>query len=144
MLAVYLRLVETYTREELIDLLLRRVSQLGLQTVWLVPGVGPVKLETPGRNAGLIYCEIKQGRAGKCQYFLAEEFIRYLVRRFACYICRKSAMTLPKICTLLTIIGGNAGFSGCKRILSPSTKKRFTVASSSSRATTISPASACS
>jgi hypothetical protein len=34
-------------------------TKLGLQTVWLAPGVGPVKIETPHGIAELIDYEIK-------------------------------------------------------------------------------------
>ena len=54
-----LEALESVTREELTDLLKRLVPKLGLRTVWLAPGVGPVKIETPNGIAELIDYEIK-------------------------------------------------------------------------------------
>ena len=51
--------VESAIREELTDLLKRLVPKLGLQTVWLAPGVGPVKIEGAEGTAVLIDYEIK-------------------------------------------------------------------------------------
>ena len=56
---VYLETVESEIREELNDLLMHLMPKLGLQTVWLAPGVGPVKIETPNGIAELIDYEIK-------------------------------------------------------------------------------------
>ncbi|MDE0300943.1 MAG: hypothetical protein OXN17_20105 [Candidatus Poribacteria bacterium] len=46
-------------RDELADLLANLMPRLGLQTMWLAPGVGPVKIETPNGIAELIDYEIK-------------------------------------------------------------------------------------
>ena len=46
-------------RDELTDLLAYLMPKLGLQTVWLAPGVGPVKIETPNGIAELIDYNIK-------------------------------------------------------------------------------------
>ena len=56
---VNLETVESEIREELNDLLMHLMPKLGLQTVWLAPGVGPVKIETPNGIAELIDYEIK-------------------------------------------------------------------------------------
>ena len=56
---VYLETVESEIREELNDLLMHLTTKLELQTVWLAPGVGPVKIETPNGIAELIDYEIK-------------------------------------------------------------------------------------
>ena len=56
---VYLETVESEIREELNDLLMHLTTKLELQTVWLAPGVGPVKIETPDGIAELIDYEIK-------------------------------------------------------------------------------------
>ena len=56
---VYLETVESEIRKELIDLLMHLTSNLELQTVWLAPGVGPVKIETPNGIAELIDYDIK-------------------------------------------------------------------------------------
>ena len=56
---VYLETVESEIRKELTDLLMHLTSNLELQTVWLAPGVGPVKIETPNGIAELIDYEIK-------------------------------------------------------------------------------------
>jgi hypothetical protein len=55
-----------------------------------------------------------------------------------------SPTTRPSTLTSLLRIGSIASFSGCRRMWSGSRKKRFTVASSPSRATTISPSRAVS
>ena len=54
-----LEALESETREELTDLLMHLMPKLGLQTVWLAPGIGPVKIETPNGIAELIDYEIK-------------------------------------------------------------------------------------
>ncbi|MDE0503026.1 MAG: hypothetical protein OXI86_03015, partial [Candidatus Poribacteria bacterium] len=59
MLIAYRKTVESDIREELTDLLMHLTSKLELQTVWLAPGVGPVKIETPNGIAELIDYEIK-------------------------------------------------------------------------------------
>ena len=46
-------------RDELTDQLAYLMPKLGLHTVWLAPGVGPVKIETPDGMAELIDYEIK-------------------------------------------------------------------------------------
>ncbi|MDE0300317.1 MAG: hypothetical protein OXN17_16900 [Candidatus Poribacteria bacterium] len=48
--------------KELNDLLSDLVPKLGLQTMWLAPGVGPVKIETPGGYAELIDYQIVPAR----------------------------------------------------------------------------------
>ena len=50
--------VESVTREELTDLLTHLIPKLGLHTVWLAPGVGPVKIETLDGIAELIDYEM--------------------------------------------------------------------------------------
>ena len=40
----HLEAMESVTREELTDLLMHLMPKLGLQTVWLAPGVGPIKI----------------------------------------------------------------------------------------------------
>ena len=57
----YLEAVESEIREELTDLLTHLMPKLGLETVWLAPGVGAVKIETPNGIAELIDYEIKKG-----------------------------------------------------------------------------------
>ena len=54
-----LKVMESTLRNELTDLLAYLMPKLGLQTVWLAPGVGPVKIETPKGIAELIDYEIK-------------------------------------------------------------------------------------
>ena len=54
-----LKVMESTLRDELTDLLAYLMPKLGLQTVWLAPGVGPVKMETPKGVAELIDYEIK-------------------------------------------------------------------------------------
>ncbi len=55
----YLKTVESDIREELTDLSMHLTTKLELQTVWLAPWVGPVKIETPNGIAELIDYEIK-------------------------------------------------------------------------------------
>ena len=55
----YRKTVESDVREELTDLLMHLTSKLELHTVWLAPGVGPVKLETRNGTAELIDYAIK-------------------------------------------------------------------------------------
>ena len=55
-----LKAVESEIREELTDLLTHLMPKLGLRTVWLAPGVGPVKIETPNGIAELIDYDIKE------------------------------------------------------------------------------------
>ena len=50
---------ELTLHDELTDVLNYLVPKLGLQTVWLAPGVGPVKIETPNGIAELIDYEIE-------------------------------------------------------------------------------------
>ena len=57
-------LLEANIGEELITLVTNLVPKLGLQTMWLAPGVGPVKIETPNGIAELIDYEIK-GNSGE-------------------------------------------------------------------------------
>ena len=54
-----LKVMESTLRDELTDLLTHLTPKLGLQTVWLAPGVGPVKIETPNGIAELIDYEVK-------------------------------------------------------------------------------------
>ncbi len=56
----FLKVVESGVREELTDLLMYLMPKLGLQTVWLAPGVGPVKIEPPNGIAELIDYDIKE------------------------------------------------------------------------------------
>ncbi len=49
-------------RDELTDLLANLIPKLGLQTMWLAPGVGPVKIETPDGIAELIDYQIMPER----------------------------------------------------------------------------------
>ena len=55
----YLNLLESDISKELTDLFKSVLPELGLETVWLAPGVGPVKIETPNGIAELIDYEIK-------------------------------------------------------------------------------------
>ena len=55
----YLKTVESEIRKELTDLSMHLTTKLELQTVWLAPGIGPVKIETPNGIAELIDHEIK-------------------------------------------------------------------------------------
>ena len=54
-----LKVMESTLRDELTDLLAYLMPKLGLQTVWLAPGVGPVKIETLDGIAELIDYEVK-------------------------------------------------------------------------------------
>ena len=56
---VYLKTLESEIRNELTDLSMHLTTKLELQTVWLAPGVGPVKIETPNGIAELIDYDIK-------------------------------------------------------------------------------------
>ena len=62
---VYLETVESEIRKELTDLSMHLTTKLELQTVWLAPGVGPVKIETPNGIAELIDYEIKTVASGQ-------------------------------------------------------------------------------
>ena len=55
-------LIESELLEELNDLLIYSMPKLGLQTMWLASGVGPVKIETPSGIAELIDYDIKPGQ----------------------------------------------------------------------------------
>ena len=55
-------LIESELLEELTALLPHIMAKLGLQTMWLAPGVGPVKIETPNGIAELIDYDIKTGQ----------------------------------------------------------------------------------
>ena len=59
-----LSLLESDIREELANLMLSITPRMGFETVWLAPGVGPVKIETPNGIAELIDYEIK-GNSGE-------------------------------------------------------------------------------
>ena len=61
----YLRLLESDIREELANLMISVMSELGFETVWLAPGVGPVKIETPNGIAELIDYEVKAVASGQ-------------------------------------------------------------------------------
>ncbi len=61
----YLKTVESDTRAELTNLLTHIKPRLGLQTMWLAPGVGPVKIETPNGIAELIDYEVKAVASGQ-------------------------------------------------------------------------------
>ena len=54
-----LNLLESDLQEELTDLFKVVIPILGFETVWLAPGVGPVKIETPNGIAELIDYDIK-------------------------------------------------------------------------------------
>ena len=54
-----LKAFELALHAELTDLLNYLMPKLGLQTMWLAPGVGPVKIETPNGIAELIDYDIK-------------------------------------------------------------------------------------
>jgi hypothetical protein len=62
---VYLETVESEIRNELTDLSMHLTTKLELQTVWLAPGVGPVKIETPNGIAELIDYEVKAVASGQ-------------------------------------------------------------------------------
>ena len=55
----FLELLEDELNGELTKLLSSLMQTLNLQTMWLAPGVGPVKIETPDGIAELIDYEIK-------------------------------------------------------------------------------------
>ena len=56
---VYLETIESEILKELTDLSMHLTTKLELHTVWLAPGVGPIKIETPNGIAELIDYEIK-------------------------------------------------------------------------------------
>ena len=56
---VYLETIESEIHKELTDLSMHLTTKLELQTVWLAPRVGPIKIETPNGIAELIDYEIK-------------------------------------------------------------------------------------
>ena len=56
---VYLETIESEIRKELTDLSMHLTTKLELHTIWLAPGVGPIKIETPNGIAELIDYEIK-------------------------------------------------------------------------------------
>lgn len=56
---VYLETIESEIRKELTDLSMHLTTKLELHTVWLAPGVGPIKIEMPNGIAELIEYEIK-------------------------------------------------------------------------------------
>ena len=60
-----LSLLESDIREELANLMLSITPRMGFETVWLAPGVGPVKIETPNGIAELIDYEIKAVASGR-------------------------------------------------------------------------------
>ena len=61
----FVRLLESEIHGELTDLLKSVIPELGLETVWLAPGVGPVKIETSNGIAELIDYEIKAVASGQ-------------------------------------------------------------------------------
>ena len=61
----YLSLLELNIREELVSLMISIMPELGFETVWLAPGVGPVKIETPNGIAELIDYEVKAVASGQ-------------------------------------------------------------------------------
>ena len=62
---VYLETIESEIRKELTDLPMHLTTKLELQTVWLAPGVGPVKIETSNGIAELIDYEVKAVVSGQ-------------------------------------------------------------------------------
>ena len=54
-------IIESDIHIELTDLLMAIMPELGFETVWLAPGVGPVKIETPNGITELIDYEKKGG-----------------------------------------------------------------------------------
>lgn len=61
----YLSLLESGIQGELTNLMISMMRELGLETVWLAPGVGPVKIETQNGTAELIDYEIKTVASGQ-------------------------------------------------------------------------------
>ena len=57
--------LENELRKELASLLTELMPRLHLQTMWLAPGVGPVKIETPNGIAELIDYEVKAVASGQ-------------------------------------------------------------------------------
>ena len=60
-----LNLLEANIRIELSRVFMSLLPQIGCQTVWLAPGVGPVNMETPNGIAELIDYEVKPVASGK-------------------------------------------------------------------------------
>ena len=60
----YLSLLESDIQGELTNLMISIMPELGFETVWLAPGVGPVKIDTSNGIAELIDYEIK-GNSGE-------------------------------------------------------------------------------
>ena len=60
----YLNLLESDISKELTNLMISIMPELGFETVWLAPGVGPVIIESPNGIAELIDYEIK-GNSGE-------------------------------------------------------------------------------
>ena len=60
-----LDLLEADVREELMELLNVIFPKLGFENLWIAPGVGPVKIETPNGIAELIDYEIKTVASGQ-------------------------------------------------------------------------------
>ncbi len=56
----YLNLLESDISKELTNLMISIMPELGFGTVWLAPGVGPVKIETSNGIAELMDYEIKE------------------------------------------------------------------------------------
>ncbi len=61
----YLRLLESDIREELANLMISVMSELEFETMWLAPGVGPVKIETLDGYAELNDYEVKAVASGQ-------------------------------------------------------------------------------
>lgn len=59
------RVLESDIQEEFTSLCRSIIPQLGLGTMWLAPGVGPIKIETPNGIAELIDYEIKPVASGQ-------------------------------------------------------------------------------
>ena len=56
-----LSLLEADIRNELTNLFISVVPKIGFETVWLAPGVGPVKIEMPNGIVELIDYDVKKG-----------------------------------------------------------------------------------
>ena len=66
-------IIESDIHVELTDLLMAIMPELGFETVWLAPGVGPVKIETPNGIAELIDDEIYSA-SGKIALILGKKW----------------------------------------------------------------------
>ena len=61
----YLSHLESGIQGELANLMISMMRELGLESVWLAPGVGPIKIETQNGIAELIDYEIKAVASGQ-------------------------------------------------------------------------------